>query len=164
MLISVMRNVLINPRPMDWTESATATVHWPSNTRYYHSAAHSNDHNEMPHTNVCVSYMQDAYSLRICGFRRWAWWLASAFSLQQHTSIYNNTIYARRNSAQHWLDVFFSLSVREMRKMIFQRKKRKEKRTKEAKNEKSKKRPEENQTKSKCRQRMKGWKMPPGPF
>lgn len=95
------------------------------------------------HIRMCVSYIQDAYSLRICGFRRWAWWLASAFSLQQHTSIYNNTIYARRNSAQHWLDVFFSLSVREMRKMIFQRKKEKEKRTKEAKKEKRERKTQE---------------------
>lgn len=94
------------------------------------------------HIRMCVSYIQHAYSLRICGFRRWAWWLASAFSLQQHTSIYNNTIYARRNSAQHWLDVFFSLSVREMRKMIFQRKKEK-KRTKEAKKEKRERKTQE---------------------
>jgi FtsZ-interacting cell division protein YlmF len=44
----------------------------------------------------------------------------------------------------------------------FSKKERKEKRTKEAKKEKrQQKKPGENQTKSKCRQRMKGWKMPP---
>ena len=68
MLISVMRNVLINPRR--WIELRAPRQRYIDRLILGTTTVHIQMTIMKCHIRMCVSYIQDAYSLRICGFRR----------------------------------------------------------------------------------------------